>query len=151
MFSSHRMFMLQLRLWLRVRFDLDPEDGGDCMPHGRQNDTFNCGPATSNTIAHFVFKEPLWKSEKAIYHRIQWFLRFFRAISHPVEVPSSAIVDAPTVKEQAAVDIDVSVAIALGDHNFPDLPSFIANDIVEDMPANPLPPTRQYISLLELL
>ena len=150
--------MLQLRLWLYMRFNLDPEDGGDCMPHGRQNDTFNCGPVTSNTIAHFIFKEPVWNVKKAIHHHVQWFLRFVCAIPSPVKIPSMAMVlrDSPTLKEpvvteeQAAMDIDLSIAIAVGDHNFPDLPSFIVE--VEDVPpSHPLPHTRQHLSFLELL
>ena len=138
MFSSHWIFMLQLWLWLRVCFNLDPEDGGDCMPHGRQNDTFNCGPVTSNTIAHFIFNEPVWNVEKAVHHRVQWFLWFVHAIPLPIEIPSTVVLkDSPMLKEpvteeQAVMDIDLSIAIAVGDHNFPDLPSFMME--VDDVP-----------------
>jgi len=133
--------MLQLQLWLHTRFNLDPEDGGDCMPHGKQNDTFNCGPATSNIIAHFIFNEPVWNVDTAIHHRIRWFLRFVEAIT---------LEDSPMLKnlvvvteEQAVMDIDLSVAIVVGDHNFSDLPSFIAE--VKDPPQTI---HRQHLSFL---
>ena len=154
MFSSHRVFMLQLRLWLHTRFNLDPEDGGDCMPHGKQNDTFNCGPATSNTIAHFVFDEPVWSAETAVHYRVRWFLRFAQAIAVLIKSPSTpiALEHSPVLKDpvvvtekQAVMDIDLSIAVAIGDHNFPDLPTFIAE--VEDAPQI----HHQHLSFLELL
>ncbi len=77
--------MLHLRLWLSTRFDLDPEDGIDAMIHGKQDDTFNCGPASANTIAHQVFGEPLWTPDTAVSHRIQWFLHLSRQAVQPME------------------------------------------------------------------
>lgn len=78
--------MVQLRLWLGARFDLDPDDEGDIMRHGKQKDTFNCGLTTANTIAHRIFKTPLWTPDRAVLERVQWFLHIFRVMS-PAENP----------------------------------------------------------------
>ena len=56
------------------------------MLHGKQKDTFNCGLTTANTIAHYIFKTPLWTPDRAVLERVQWFLHIFRAMS-PAENP----------------------------------------------------------------
>ena len=78
-------FMFALRRWLKTCFDLDPEDGGDCMPHGQQNDTFSCRPATGNTIAHDILGCPLWSPKTAVLERVRWFLKFVENIPSLVE------------------------------------------------------------------
>ena len=129
------------------------------MPHGQQNDTFSCGPATGNTIAHDILGCPLWSPETAVLERVCWFLKFVENIPSLVEdtslkdrigMPPSQDNDAmkAATAGRSEMNIEVSIAIAIGDHNFPDLADFVAegNDH-----AQPHPCARQRISLLELL
>ena len=116
-----REFMFALRRWLKTCFDLDLEDGGDCMPHGQQNDTFNCGPATGNTIAHDVLGCQLWSPETAVLERVRWFLKFVENIPSLVEDISLESPSQDNGATQAAaagrseMSIEVSIAIAIGD------------------------------------
>jgi len=111
--------MLQLCRWLTVRFRLDPRNEGDIMHHGKQMDTFNCGPAMANTISHYLFKKPLWTPDRAILERVQWFLNIFHAMSPPAaENPISPSIDTDSmdihqqVKKLQAEDLNVSHEIS---------------------------------------
>lgn len=66
--SPHQKFLANLQLWLKIHFGIDAVDQGDSMTHGKQNDTFNCGPVSANTIAHHIFDDALWSPETAVYH-----------------------------------------------------------------------------------
>ena len=49
---------------------------------------------------------------------------------------------------RSEMNIEVSIAVAIGDHNFPDLVDFVAEDNDHN---EPHPRTRQHISLRDLL
>ena len=49
---------------------------------------------------------------------------------------------------RSEMNIEVSIAVAIGDHNFPDLVDFVTEDNDYNQPH---PRSRQHISLLELL
>lgn len=166
--------MLHLRLWLATCFDLDPEDGIDAMIHGKQNDTFNCGLTSANTIAHQIFGEPLWTPQTAVSHRVQWFLHLSQPAlksltsqavnsdsestlshtTHPqVLVQFQKVNDVSSPKGE--IDILVSLALAQRDHNFSttDLANFANSD--DDLRAADSPTresrSRYHLSILELL
>ncbi len=149
--SPHRKFMLHLRLWLSTCFGLDPEDGIDSMRHGKQNDSFSCGPTSANTIAHGIFNDPLWTPATATIQRIRWFLCLSQASKHakPPPVSPTPPIPAPVNMPGLETDIHLSILQATKDHNFADLVKFALAD--EDREPMPEIRTRHHLSILELL
>lgn len=62
--------------WLRREFGRTFDDCGNTLPHGRQNDSFSCGPGAINTIEHNLF------GVEVLSHRTRrlWRLRYFNAL-----------------------------------------------------------------------
>ena len=65
--------------WLRTTFGQQFSDLGDKLKHGRQEDTFSCGVATSNTIAHNILNEPLFHHADRRVLRMRLFIRLAKA------------------------------------------------------------------------
>jgi hypothetical protein len=150
-----------LRKWLMDKFNLDLEMEGDILSHGIQTDTFNCGPAMANTIEHNVFGRELWTPATSVQDRIHWFLRLSMKWGKVEESRISSAVSAPPnsdekvrrhyfqnplqtdiaqIQIQALLqeDIAASVALAEGDHNFPDLAEFIVSTLINDDEKDPV-------------
>ncbi|KAJ3977856.1 hypothetical protein EV361DRAFT_943953 [Lentinula raphanica] len=54
---------------------------GNVLPHGVQNDSISCIPASINAIAHGVFGDALWSQDTWRLDRINWFACFIPNIS----------------------------------------------------------------------
>lgn len=63
-----------LREWFRKRFKRKLMNMGNTLKCPRQTDTYSCSICTMSTIAHGIFKDPLWQQRNASTHRIHWFL-----------------------------------------------------------------------------
>ncbi|KAJ6618077.1 hypothetical protein B0H10DRAFT_2379381 [Mycena sp. CBHHK59/15] len=107
-------FIKDLKCWLKKQFGRDFVYQGDSLEHGDQKDTSSCSVVCRNTIAMNVFGEALWEQKHAAGARATCFIRLLTA-----ETPA-----------------EVSIAVALGDHNFPDLAEFAL-----DIPARQSRPT----------
>lgn len=96
------------------------------MDHGHQVDGYSCGIILGNTIDHAITATPIWEHQRAIIERLSWFRRFSNGIYHDGE--DLASLNGPKFS-QATMNMlegnpELSVSIALGDHNFPDLVQF---------------------------
>ena len=93
------------------------------MEHGSQVDGHSCGIILGNTIEHAVTATPIWERQRAVIERLRWFQRFSNGINHGNEedTPSNF---SETTKNMLEQNPELSIAIALGDHNFPDLAQF---------------------------
>ncbi|KAJ6587364.1 hypothetical protein B0H10DRAFT_2234035 [Mycena sp. CBHHK59/15] len=112
--------------WLKSKFAADFTYEGDSMDHGEQRDTTSCGIVAPNTIAVDIFSDEIWEQEHAAGARANCFIRLTHspAIRKRFNIPPKPDVQ-PEVPEDAPAE--VSVAVALGDHNFPDLAEFVAD------------------------
>lgn len=81
--------MKSVRLWLRVAFDIDPTVENNTLAHGTQRDTYNCGPASANTIEHNVFGVQWWTTAAAFEDRMLWFTRFAGSITQKSDAMAS--------------------------------------------------------------
>ncbi|KAJ7783921.1 hypothetical protein DFH07DRAFT_727673 [Mycena maculata] len=108
-----RKFIKDLKRWLKKHFGKDFMYQGDSLEHGDQQDGSSCSILTRNTIATNVFGEVLWDQKHAAGERATGFRRLVRG---------AAI--RRMVSELCFVYADISIAVAIGDHNFPDLATF---------------------------
>ena len=76
-------FMKGLRRWLQTQLQIYPDDLGDILPHGMQNDSFNCAVIAINTIAHNVLGTCLWTPDTAVRERAEWFLKLAHTTPRP--------------------------------------------------------------------
>lgn len=44
------------------------------MAHGIQQDTFSCIPGAANMIAHGIWGDEIWSTDKRMLDRVQWFV-----------------------------------------------------------------------------
>lgn len=150
--SSGNALMASVSKWLRIQFGFHAKMEGDCLSHGIQRDTFNCGPAAINTIEHIALGRELWTPTTAVYHRVAWFIQLIKG--HDVDVPTpqdgcakiKTAIDSeheasqPNTKNpKPEVDLEMentsrlqeniedSIDIAVGDHNFPNLAQLLAS------------------------
>ncbi|KAF8801615.1 hypothetical protein BYT27DRAFT_7261749 [Phlegmacium glaucopus] len=93
-----------LQVWLKQAFGKRFKNQGNMLPHAIQEDAYSCPIIAVNTIAHSVFDQPLWTTERAVAERLSWFIHFASAqkayvnkTSMPLAVgnQSDTSVDAP--------------------------------------------------------
>lgn len=161
-------FMRKIGKWLKARFRGFAFQG-DIMEHGDQKDITECSIATRNTIARATFNETLWMSKERARERINCFIHLAKnhTTRNIVSHHSKRCVTAnwPTYQSFQHVDWssakkgplktleltdpgteEISVAIALGDFNFPNI-----NDLIL-APVPPLfEPRRSRLGLDDLL
>ncbi|TFK77245.1 hypothetical protein BDN72DRAFT_953706 [Pluteus cervinus] len=114
------------RTWLKVRFGFDFTITGNALPHGVQNDTVNCGIIAMNTIETNALGRKLWTEKNAKLHRVMWFNR----LAAFCDTPSLQLISqTPSVNAQITKDTYLSALIAIGDHNFPDLQTFVLKNM----------------------
>lgn len=95
------------------------------MEHGSQVDGYSCGVILGNTIEHAITAAPIWEPKQAIIERLRWFRRFSNGIKHDNEEDSNASSNfSKATKNMLERNPELSISIALGDHNFPDLAQF---------------------------
>ena len=140
--------MASVSKWLQIQFGFHAKMEGNCLPHGVERDTINCGPAAINAIEHIALGKELWTPTTAVYHRVNWFLQLIKG--HDANVPTSldsdgcakAVIEASQRHIQVESEmestsrleenIEDSVDIAVGDHNFPNLAQFLASTATTD-------------------
>ncbi|KAJ6582739.1 hypothetical protein B0H10DRAFT_2235205, partial [Mycena sp. CBHHK59/15] len=114
-------FIKDLKRWLKMQFGgKDFTYQGDSLEHGDQRDTSSCSIVTRSMIAGGVFGEALWEQKHAATAQATCFIRLVRSaairkMSNPV--PKQSKITSATLPE-------ISIAVAIGDHNFPDLEAF---------------------------
>ncbi|KAJ7661512.1 hypothetical protein DFH06DRAFT_1089007 [Mycena polygramma] len=121
--------------WTKSQFGgVDFTYQGDSMDHGEQKDTTSCTIIVANTIAADIFSEEIWQQEHAAGARADCFLRLTHspAIRQHIDSPHlQRIFIPPKPSAQPRIHEDapaeVNIAVALGDHNFPDLAEFVAD------------------------
>ena len=155
--------MASVSKWLQIQFGFHAKMEGDCLSHGIQQDTFNCGPAAINTIEHIALGRELWTPTTAVYHRVVWFLQLIKG--HDADMPTPqdgcAVIEtsqphrAETQVEMETEDtsrlqenIEDSIDIAVGDHNFPNLAQLLASAAAAD---NATSSTKTAMSLAAIL
>ncbi|KAJ7865909.1 hypothetical protein B0H14DRAFT_3595961 [Mycena olivaceomarginata] len=119
--TAPHKFIQYLKRWLKKQFRKDFVYQGDSLEHGDQRDSSSCAVVARNTVAAGVFGEALWEQEHAAGARATCFIRLVRSAAiremKPVIPPWQ-----PQITEETPAEI--SVAVAIGDHNFPDLAVF---------------------------
>ncbi|KAJ7659817.1 hypothetical protein DFH06DRAFT_1326842 [Mycena polygramma] len=114
-------FINALKRWGKKRFGRTFVYQGDSLEHGEQRDSSSCAVVTRNTIAAGGLGEAVWEQEHAAGARATCFVRLVGSAAIRKMVPvipkSQPVLTAETPAE-------VSIAVALGDHNFPDLAAF---------------------------
>ncbi|KAJ6610632.1 hypothetical protein B0H10DRAFT_1953755 [Mycena sp. CBHHK59/15] len=109
----------------------------DSMEHGIQKDGYSCGIVMDNTIENGIFCTGVWIPRRAVLERITRFLKY---VSHQQTAPGKSEV---LSKLYQAVRDDgedkrlesypeLSISVALGDHNFENLREFALTTIAED-------------------
>jgi hypothetical protein len=68
-------FIKHLQMWLKASFGKSFKSLGNVLPHALQDDSYSCGIITANTLAHALFRRPLWSSAEAVEERLGWFIR----------------------------------------------------------------------------
>ncbi|KAF7424768.1 hypothetical protein PC9H_010079 [Pleurotus ostreatus] len=132
-----KAFIAALRRWTKHLGKGTFREAKGGMRHGVQSDTVSCGIATFNTLAHAIIGDTLWTQSRGVRERILWFRRFCQHI----EKDESSLTNnawnyhPPTTR---SFTVDQEIAIAIGDHNFSDLASFVAEPSthVEGPPAD---------------
>jgi len=152
-FKSPPKLMRSLRKWLSESFQQKFEDQGNSMTHGIQLDYHSCGIIVTNTIAHAIRGIPLWEQQWSNHERIQWFLRLAsRAETKGLEQTTPNDTRGPI---NVPLNDEASFAVAVGDHNFPDLEQYALASNTENTslqghgPANAIP--RPGLLLTDLL
>ncbi|KAJ6556704.1 hypothetical protein B0H10DRAFT_2201541 [Mycena sp. CBHHK59/15] len=127
-------FIKDLKRWLKKQFGRDFVYQGDSLEHGDQKDTSSCSVVCRNTIAMNVFGEALWEQKHAAGARATCFIRLVRSAA--IRKKKIVVFSKPQPELTAETPAEVSIAVALGDHNFPDLAEFAL-----DIPARQSRPT----------
>ncbi|KAJ6608849.1 hypothetical protein B0H10DRAFT_2438833 [Mycena sp. CBHHK59/15] len=116
-----RTFIKDLKHWLKLQFGgKDFTYQGDSLEHGDQLDSSSCSIITGNTVAVDVFGDVLWSQEHAAAAHANCFMRL---IGSPA-IRKMAIPVPKLSKVTAETPAEISIAVALGDHNCPDLKEF---------------------------
>ncbi|KAH7904197.1 hypothetical protein BJ138DRAFT_1107029, partial [Hygrophoropsis aurantiaca] len=123
-------FIQMLISWLEPTFGGPFTTLGDALKHGEQKDSFSCGIVTANTIAHAVFADKLWSPDNRDQERVDWFV----ATVHTYLQKNSTKKSAEKAYSPNLITSDeTSIAVALGDPNFPDFEQFVMAGLeVED-------------------
>ncbi|KAG6848001.1 hypothetical protein H0H93_004242 [Arthromyces matolae] len=117
-----KLFRESLQKWLRTQFHGKYTVDGNTLPHGEQTDAYSCGVIVANTILHAIKQTPLWGQGRSTLERLRWFTRLSIAANmSPLRSQTVPLDTAVTT-----ISAESNVIIALGDHNFDDLPSFAA-------------------------
>jgi len=61
--------------------------------HGKQEDGTECGILTANTIAHMVFKDPLWVVSRKEVEHVGWFNRLVELHIREVRIHGAVMLD----------------------------------------------------------
>ncbi|KAJ7143457.1 hypothetical protein C8R46DRAFT_1316074, partial [Mycena filopes] len=130
-------FVKNLKRWLKTQFGRDFVYLGDSLEHGDQKDSSSCSIITRNTIAAKAFGEATWAQRNAAGARAVCFIRLVRSAAiremvSQIHIPSRQhlihfqlpVVPKNTPVLTAETPAEISVAVAIGDHNFPDLAGF---------------------------
>lgn len=116
------------------------------MLHGVQVDSYSCGINTTNTIDCAATGACVWKPKHSIWERVRWFVQLAQGgkrepgnpMKGKVSVDMQVICYILTNYKQKLYDSPItsgsesllksnpslSVSVAMGDHNFPDLKEY---------------------------
>ncbi|KAG6916064.1 hypothetical protein DXG01_008589 [Tephrocybe rancida] len=139
-------FNKALLRWLQMTFKRGFRCRGNTLPCGEQRDSYSCGVIFANTIHHAVSGVSLWDQGSAILHRVNWFLRFTKKQKDVSQDVTEEHIESPTTLPP--MNALSSIAIALGDHNFPDLQKFAMEGA---LPSSNPPKLTLWRTLLDLL
>jgi len=128
---------------------------GNSIEHGTQVDGYSCGIILGNTIEHAINATPVWEHQQATIERLHWFQHFSNGINHDVKEVVASSNFSNTTKDMLTENPELSISIALGDHNFPDLAQFaLGSDTDTETKAPPLDPStaaRTHLSFKDIL
>jgi hypothetical protein len=137
--------MASVSKWLQIQFGFYAKMEGGCLPHGIQRDTFNCGPVAINTIEHIALGRELWTPTTAVYHHVSWFIQLVKGHDANIKLTQGPQDDRAKIEEsqphikkspvesemenmsRLQENIEDSIDIAIGDHNFPNLAELLAS------------------------
>ena len=133
-----------LQRWLKSMFGQKFSCNRNLIEHGTQMDGYSCGIILGNTVEHAINVTPIWKHRWAIVKRLCWFWCLAKGANNvkgnQPEITSSKLSKA--TKKALMENVELSISIALGDHNFPDLTQFALgsdseskNDLFPEAPA----------------
>ena len=125
------------------------------MEHGSQMDGHSCGIILGNTIEHAITATPIWEHHRAIIERLCWFRRFSNATNHDNEEDVSSSNFSKATKNMLERNPELSISIALGDHNFPDFAQFAlgldSESESDSIPDAPALVSQLHLSLADIL
>ena len=112
-----------LQKWVKSSFGQQLNYTGNSMDHGSQTDGYSCRIILGNTIAHAAMCVPIWEHHRSIVERLQWFQCLATGDRYQENQMASHATSQKATK-MLEENPELSVAVALGDHNFPDLVRF---------------------------
>ncbi|KAJ6632173.1 hypothetical protein B0H10DRAFT_2206574 [Mycena sp. CBHHK59/15] len=138
-------FINNLKCWLKAEFGgKEFTYQGDTLEHGDQKDSSSCSIITGNIVAVDVFGDAVWAQEHAAGAHANCFMRLIGSpairkmeFSLPKKLKSKVTAETPT---------EISIAVALGDHNFPDLEDFALADTVPPIPRSTRPTLAELLN-----
>ncbi|KAJ6522433.1 hypothetical protein DFH09DRAFT_1421922 [Mycena vulgaris] len=138
-------FIKDLKRWLNAEFGANEFTyQGDSLEHGDQKDGSSCSIITGNIVAVDVFGDEVWTQDHAAGARANCFMRLIgspaiRKMESPVPKQSKITEETPA---------EISIAVALGDHNFPDLEDFAVGDDLLPAPRSSRPTLAELLNPL---
>ncbi|KAJ7122138.1 hypothetical protein C8R44DRAFT_622057 [Mycena epipterygia] len=128
MFNPPQKVIKGLQRWFRRQFGEPFDCDYNAMEHGVQKDGYSCGFVMFNTCERDLWPlTPIWIPRRAVLTRLLHFLKYAKNIK---ETP------APKSEVILAAYPELSLSVALGDHNFPDMREF-ALATIEEVKAQP--------------
>lgn len=74
-FSPPKAIVDCLQRWIKLQFSENFKwVGKKTVAHGIQQDTFSCIPGAANMIAHGIWGDEIWSTDKRMLDRVQWFV-----------------------------------------------------------------------------
>ncbi|KAI0037576.1 hypothetical protein FA95DRAFT_1614075 [Auriscalpium vulgare] len=129
-------FTAKLQRWFRARFGGPFKYLGNSLRHGIQQDHNSCGICTVNTVAHATLGDLLWEPARRSEERAQWFCALVEAYCFPGARASIPVQEAEMSSLHQILNPEMSVTLALGDHNFPDLATRLEIAAQADLPSH---------------
>ncbi|KAF7967018.1 hypothetical protein HWV62_36215, partial [Athelia sp. TMB] len=113
-----------VKRWLHGQFKFEGrwKEKGNTLPIGKQHDSNSCGLCVINTFACAIFGDQMWTQSRATLERAKWFSVLAKTHLKQDTLTASPVVD--LVDEELLNEPEISLAIGIGDHNFPDLKQF---------------------------
>ncbi|KAF7972553.1 hypothetical protein HWV62_17764 [Athelia sp. TMB] len=112
-----------VKRWLNSQFKGRWKEMGNILHIGKQHDSNSCGICVINAIARAILKDKLWTQSRAKEERALWF-SILAKMHNEQSVSTAGDEFDGSLDTELLNEPEVSLAVAIGDHNFSDLREF---------------------------